>query len=107
MIELVGVAVDSGVCDERLLERLADISSIEMGGVSRGDLLHIYRRRLKRTTSGSQLQSETVSLISFLEQYQSDDLTMASVSLGAGGGELFLMDSNGDRILHWMSMFSR
>lgn len=107
MIKLVGAAIESGICNERLLERLNDIASIEMGGVSRDNLLHIYRRRLKRTPPGSQLQTETVSLISFLEQYQRDDLVMVSISLGMGGGDLFLMDSNGDRILHWMSMFSR
>ncbi|MFF2199378.1 hypothetical protein [Streptomyces sp. NPDC058145] len=107
MIELVRNAAKSGICDPQLIERLDDTAEIETGSVSREDLLHIYNRRMKRTIPGSKLQSETASLISFLEQYQRSDLTMASVSLRAGGSELFLMDSNEEHVLHWMSMFSR
>ncbi|MFF9177083.1 hypothetical protein [Streptomyces sp. NPDC014793] len=107
MIEIVRKAAESGICDAHLIDRLDDTTEIETGNVSREDLLHIYKRRMKRTTPGSKLQSETASLISFLEQCQRNDLTMASISLKTGGSELFLMDNNEEHVLHWMSMFSR
>ncbi|GAA2203180.1 hypothetical protein GCM10009787_65180 [Streptomyces bangladeshensis] len=107
LVEIVRAAAESGVCDSRLLDRLTETISINVGSVSRDNLLQIYRRRLKRTVDGSRLQDETMSLLSFLEEYQQDTLTMASVSLGGGGSELFLLDSEGENILHWMRMFSR
>ncbi|MEU2434908.1 hypothetical protein ABZ595_01685 [Streptomyces rubradiris] len=107
LMKLVGTAIEAGVCDPRLLDRLTDTSSVEAGTVSTEDLVHIYRRRLKRTPTGSQLHSETKALVDFLEQHQHDSLVMMSVSLAGGGGELFLLDRDGEKILHWMRMFSR
>ncbi|MEV7686170.1 hypothetical protein ACFW1F_16405 [Streptomyces bungoensis] len=107
LIDLATAATESGICDAGLVERLREAIAIQIGDVSRENLLHIYRRRILRTVEGSRLRAETAALISFLERHQQDHLLMASVSLKEGGGELFLMNSSGDRILHWMSMFSK
>lgn len=106
-VEITEAAVESGVCDAQVLDRLTAVMSIDVGSVSREDLLHTYRRRLKRTTPGSQLRIETIALLSFLEKYEQDALAMVGASLEEGGSEIFLMDSEGQHILHWMRMFSR
>ncbi len=107
LTKLVSAGIEAGVCDARILNRLSAVSSIEAGSVPRDNLVHTYRRRLKRTSPGSQLHSETKSLVEFLEDHQDDTLVMMSISLEDGGSELFLMDSDSKKILYWMRMFSR
>ncbi|MGC4999325.1 MULTISPECIES: hypothetical protein [unclassified Streptomyces] len=107
MTRLITEAVASGICDHQLLGKLDGLSSVESGSVAKANLLHTYRRRINRTPTGSDLHKETASLLSFLEKHQQDDLTMASATFEDGRSELFLLDAEGDRILHWMRMFSR
>ncbi|MDL5203538.1 hypothetical protein [Streptomyces sp. ALI-76-A] len=106
-MSLISAAVEAGICDSDLLDRVAEVTSIEAGEVSRSNLLQIYRRRLKRVDVGSGLHEETKSLISFLESFEGDHLVMISITLESGGGEMFIADAEESRILHWMRMFSR
>lgn len=105
--ELVTSAVIAGVCQESLIDRLEEIDESESGEVRRSDLLHTYKRRLGRVSVNTKLHDDTSSLISFLENYPEDVLSMISVKFRGDGFELFLADRDTDRILHWMQMFSR
>ncbi|MFD5649915.1 hypothetical protein [Streptomyces sp. NPDC127039] len=107
LIALVVDAAEASVCSRGALERLAGISSIEAGEVWKSNLLHIYRRRLRRVAIGTELERATQSLISFLENYDRESLLMVSVTIDPEGTEMFLVDSEETRILHWMRMFSR
>ncbi|MFI1162501.1 hypothetical protein ACH4UM_02575 [Streptomyces sp. NPDC020801] len=107
LTRLVAAAVESGVCDRSILERMVNVTRVEAGEVSPDSLLHTYRRRLKRTNPGSELEAATEALISFLEENRERAVVMASVVLESGGGEIFILNAEETQILHWMRMFSR
>ncbi|MGW0710827.1 hypothetical protein ACWD4G_33560 [Streptomyces sp. NPDC002643] len=104
---LVASAADSGVYNAAIVNRLSMVETIEAGEVQKDGLLHTYRRRLRRSANNPELYRETESLVSFLEEFPDERLTMISVGLVGGGYELFLGDSAATKILYWMRMFSR
>ncbi|WP_159767017.1 hypothetical protein [Streptomyces sp. HM190] len=105
--ELVTSAALAGVCQGSLVDRLQEIDESESGEVRRSDLLHTYKRRLGRVGVNTKLHDETASLVSFLENYPEEVLSMISIKFRGDGFELFLADRDTDKILHWMQMFSR
>lgn len=67
----------------------------------------MYRRRLRRTESGSPLHRETSELVEFLDAYAGNDLSMISFRSTGGGLRVFLADPEGERILFWMKMLDQ
>lgn len=108
MRDLLVSAARQGVCSKDVLASIVEGEfAVEVGDVSRSSLRHIYGRRLSRTEAGSPLHSKTQELVSFLEDYSGDTLSMISLSIEGGGYHLFLADSPVTKILFWMRMFSR
>ncbi|WP_308297391.1 acyl-CoA dehydrogenase family protein [Streptomyces sp. ISL-22] len=105
--ELLIVAVRDGKCPEDVMRAAGHGWSVQTGAVVRADLLRSYRRRLGKTLEGSTLREQTKRLVSFLEEFPDDELTMIGVTGNAGGYEMFLADAREEQILFWMSMFSR
>ena len=85
---LVAAAVEGGMCPPELLDAMQNVTSIEVGEVSRSNLLHMYRRRLRRTERGSPLQEQTAALVDFLTARSEEMFNMVSVRLEAGGYQL-------------------
>ncbi|GAA2474549.1 hypothetical protein GCM10010406_08250 [Streptomyces thermolineatus] len=105
--ELLAVAVRDGKCPEDVMRATEKGWNVQTGAVTRADLLRSYRRRLGRTQEGSPLREQTQRLVSLLEESSDDELTMIGVTGDAGGYEMFLADTQEERILFWMNMFSR
>lgn len=105
--ELLIVAVREGKCPAGVMRAAEDGWSVQTGAVARADLLRSYRRRLGKTSEGSILREQTKRLVSFLEEFPDDELTMIGVTGDAGGYEMFLADAHEERVLFWMDMFSR
>jgi hypothetical protein len=105
--ELATSAAMAGVCHATLVDQLQKMEESNSGEVRRSDLLHTYKRRLGKVTENSTLYSETASLISFLESYPEEVLSMISIKFRGDGNELLLADRGASRILYWMQMFSR
>jgi hypothetical protein len=80
-------------------------ASIDNGLVTRDSFLHIYRRRLKRVGDDADLRVITERLVSFLEEYTEEELSMITYRTQDGEMRMFLADKENRRILFWMSMF--
>ncbi|MEU5419989.1 hypothetical protein ACH4UT_25880 [Streptomyces sp. NPDC020799] len=105
--EIVRGAVALGVFDPTVMVKLEQECSIETGLVATSALLHTYRRRLRRTGGDDALLQETLKLVSFLQNYPEDYLSMVSVRPVGGGFYLILADSTESRALFWMKMFDQ
>lgn len=103
---LIEDASSRGIVDRRIVEEIGEEFRCDSGVTPTASLLHMYTRRLKRTTEGSDLHTRTANLVAFLREYPGDSLSMISVRPADGGGLLlFLADPEENKILHHMQMF--
>lgn len=100
-------AAREGICAGGFTTTLTADCEINSGEVSKASLLHMYRRRLRRTEAGTSLHEETCSLIDFLEGHPSAMLALVSIRPEIGGFHAFLADACETRILFWMKMLDQ
>ncbi|MGW1792073.1 hypothetical protein ACWCO0_25040 [Streptomyces tubercidicus] len=104
---LLEQAAIEGICAGKFAIIAATGCEINSGEVSNSSLLHMYRRRLRRTEVGTSLHKQTFSLIEFLEGHPNTKLSMISIRPESGGFHAFLADSRETRILFWMKVLDQ